>query len=173
MSFEPIGAITVVVGLFCLLLGRESVVIAFVVFCNLGSAAALLLGGANVQPAHLFLVFLMIATLFYRNISTLVLSSFRLPEAGFWLLCLTLYGVASSYILPRLFAGQTYIVPLGTSSHLITSDGVGSPGPGLQQFHAADLSHRRSGLFQCHHRFRIHQERDRDARESAHHLCGR
>ena len=25
MSFEPIGAITVVVGLFCLLLGRESV----------------------------------------------------------------------------------------------------------------------------------------------------
>ncbi|ACB26522.1 hypothetical protein ABID82_003873 [Methylobacterium sp. PvP062] len=134
MSFEPIGAITVVVGLFCLLLGRESVVIAFVVFCNLGSAAALLLGGANVQPAHLFLVFLMIATLFYRNISTLVLSSFRLPEAGFWLLCLTLYGVASSYILPRLFAGQTYIVPLGTSSHLITSDGVVPLGPVSSNF---------------------------------------
>ncbi|KQS82226.1 hypothetical protein ASG32_23395 [Methylobacterium sp. Leaf361] len=134
MSFEPIGAIAVVIGLFCLLFGRESVVIAFVVFCNLGSAAALLLGGANVQPAHLFLVFLMIATLFHRNISTQVLSSFRLPEPGFWLLCLTLYGVASSYILPRLFAGQTYIVPLGTSSHLITSDGVVPLGPVSSNF---------------------------------------
>ncbi|MEE7448881.1 hypothetical protein MRF4_14360 [Methylobacterium radiotolerans] len=134
MSFEPIGAITVVAGLFCLLFGTDSVVVAFVVFCNLGSAAALLLGGANVQPAHLFLLFLMIATLFYRNISTLVLRSFRLPEPGFWLLCLALYGVASSYVLPRLFAGQTYIVPLGTSSHLITSDGVVPLGPVSSNF---------------------------------------
>ena len=129
MSFEPIGAITVVIGLFCLLSGIPSIVIAFVVLCNLGSAAALLLGGANVQPAHLFLLFVVSATLFWRRMSTQVLGALRIPEPGFWLLCLVLYGLASSYVMPRLFAGQTFIVPLGSSEHLITSDGVVPLGP--------------------------------------------
>jgi hypothetical protein len=129
MSFEPIGAITVVVGLFCLLFGTPSVVIAFVVLCNLGSAAALLLGGANVQPAHLFLTFLVVSTLFWRRLATEILGALRIPQPGFWLLCLVLYGLASGYVMPRLFADRTFIVPLGASEHLITSDGVVPLGP--------------------------------------------
>ena len=129
MSFEPIGAITVVIGLFCLLFGLRSVVIAFVVLCNLGSAAAMLLGGANVQPSHLFLLFLVSATLFWRRMATRILAALRMPEPGFWLLCLVLYGLGSSYVMPRLFAGQTVIIPLGTSEHLITSEGVVPLGP--------------------------------------------
>ena len=134
MSFEPIGAITVILGLIGLLLGTRATVIAFVVICNLGSAAAILFGGANVQPAHLFLLFLMVATLTYREISTEVLRSLRFPEPGFWLLCLLVYGVASSYVMPRLFADQTLIVPLGISTHLITSDGVVPLGPVSSNF---------------------------------------
>lgn len=131
---EPIGAITFVIGLFCLLFGTPSVVIAFVVLCNLGSAAALLLGGANVQPAHLFLMFLVVSTLFWRRLATEILGTLRIPEPGFWLLCLVLYGVASGYVMPRLFADQTFIVPLGASEHLITSDGVVPLGPVSSNF---------------------------------------
>lgn len=129
MSFEPIGAITIVVGLFCLLFGTRSTVVAFVVFCTLGSAAALLLGGANVQPAHLFLVFLAVSTLFWRKTAIEMLEALKVTEPGFWLLCLVLYGVLSSYVMPRLFADATYIIPLGASTHLSTSDGAVPLGP--------------------------------------------
>lgn len=129
MSFEPIGAITIIVGLLCLTFGAHSTVIAFVAFCTLGSAAAFLIGGANIQPAHLFLIFLAVSTLFWRKFSTLILQSLRITEPGFWLLCLVFYGVLSSYVMPRLFAGTTYIVPLGTSSYSTNSDGVVPLGP--------------------------------------------
>ncbi|MDP4004398.1 hypothetical protein [Methylobacterium sp. NEAU K] len=134
MSFEPIGAITILVGLFCLLFGTRSTVMAFVIFCTLGSAAALLIGGANVQPAHLFLVFLAASTLFWRRTSVETLEALKITEPGFWLLCLVLYGVLSSYVMPRLFADQTYIVPLGASAHLATSDGVVPLGPVSSNF---------------------------------------
>lgn len=129
MSFEPIGLITVVVGLFCLLSGKSAVLTAFVLFCDLGSAAAILLGGANVQPAHLFLIFLCISTLFWRQIAVKVVAQFRFPEPAFWMLCLFLYGLASGYLMPRLFANQTLIVALGTTEHLITANGLVPLGP--------------------------------------------
>ena len=39
----------------------------------------------------------------------------RFPEPGFWLICLVIYGVTTGYLMPRLLAGSTQIVPLGTS----------------------------------------------------------
>lgn len=129
MSFEPIGAITIIVGLFCMLFGMRSTVSAFVVFCVLGSAAAVLIGGANVQPAHLFLGFLAISTLFWRKTSTKILEGLRITEPGFWFLCLVLYGVLSSYVMPRLFANETYIFPIGVSAHPISSNGSVPLGP--------------------------------------------
>ncbi|MGU3668889.1 hypothetical protein ACLBX9_32345 [Methylobacterium sp. A49B] len=129
MSIEPIGAITFILGLICLLLGTRAIVIAFLVVCVLGSAAAILFGSTGIAPAHVFLIFLVLANLSYRDVCAKVLNQLRFPEPGFWLLCLFLYGVASSYIMPRLFAGQTQIIPLGASSNLPTSEGTVPLGP--------------------------------------------
>ena len=129
MSLEPIGVITFILGIYCLLAGTRATVIAFVVFCTLGSAAALLLGGANVQPGHLFLLFLAVASLTWRKTSNNALLALRISEPGFWLLCLVLYGVMSSWLMPRLFTGDTYIVPLGSTDSLITVAGVVPLGP--------------------------------------------
>ncbi|MER2197197.1 hypothetical protein ABS771_17375 [Methylobacterium brachiatum] len=129
MSLEPIGIITFVIGFYCLLLGTRATTIAFIVICTLGSAAAILIGGANVQPAHLFLVFLALASLTWRKIANQALVAFRASEPGFWLLCLVIYGIFSSYLMPRLFAGETYIVPLGSTESLITVYGVAPLAP--------------------------------------------
>lgn len=129
MSFEPIGAITIGLGLLCLMLGRHATVLGFVVFCTLGSAAAILIGGANVPPAHLFLVFLAVATLCWRKLLANALTALKMSEPGFWFLCLVTYGVLSSYIMPRLFAGSTFIIPLGSTDHLATLDGIVPLGP--------------------------------------------
>ncbi len=81
------------------------------------------------QPAHLFLVFLAVSTLFWRKTAVEMLEALKITEPGFWLLCLVLYGVLSSYVMPRLFADETYIIPLGASAHLSTSDGAVPLGP--------------------------------------------
>lgn len=129
MSFEPIGAITIGVGLLCLLLGRHATVVGFVVFCTLGSAAAILVGSANVPPAHLFLVFLCVATLAWRRLLANAVMTLKVSEPGFWFLCLVIYGVLSSYVMPRLFTGSTFIVPLGASEYPTTFDGIVPLGP--------------------------------------------
>lgn len=134
MSIEPIGVITFVLGLLCLLLGTQAIIIAFLVVCVLGSAAAILFGGTGISPAHFFLIFVVLANLSYREVCTKVLKLLRFPEPGFWLLCLFLYGAASSYIMPRLFAGETQIIPLGATSYLPTSEGTVPLGPVSSNF---------------------------------------
>lgn len=124
MSLEPIGVITLLIGAYCMISGIRATVMSFVLLCTLGSAAALLLGGANVQPSHLFLVFLAAVSVTWRKIANNALTALRFSEPGFWLLCLVLYGILSSYLMPRLFLGNTYIVPLGSTGSLITSSGI-------------------------------------------------
>jgi hypothetical protein len=55
MSIEPIGLLTVIAGLLCLLLGHRSAFAILVVATLFGAAAAILVGPANIQPAHLLL----------------------------------------------------------------------------------------------------------------------
>lgn len=129
MSLEPIGLITLVIGLFCIAMGTRATSIAFICFCTLGSAAAILLGGANIQPAHLFLIFVAFSALSWKKILQNALEGFAAPKPGFWLLCFAVYGVLSSYLMPRLFNGATYIVPLGSTDTPITSSGVVPLGP--------------------------------------------
>lgn len=129
MSLEPIGIITLLLGIYCLLLGVQATATAFIMICTLGSAAAILIGGANVQPAHLFLLFLALASLTWRKMANQALVSLKASEPGFWLLCLVAYGIFSSYLMPRLFAYDTYIVPLGTTESLFTVYGVAPLAP--------------------------------------------
>ena len=58
MSIEPIGLLTFIIGLICLQLGYRATAATLVVATLLGSAAAILIGLANIPPAHILLAFL-------------------------------------------------------------------------------------------------------------------
>ncbi|MDP3740467.1 MAG: hypothetical protein Q8R02_23985 [Hyphomonadaceae bacterium] len=117
MSLEPIGLATIAIGLLCLWLGQRSASIVFVATAVFGSAAAVLIGGNNIQPAHLFLAFLAATVLLRRQEIAAAIATVRLPEPGFWFACLVVYGVIAAFVLPRLLAGSTLIVPLGISQY--------------------------------------------------------
>ncbi|WP_189637175.1 MULTISPECIES: hypothetical protein [unclassified Rhizobium] len=124
MSIEPIGIFTLALGLVGLALGYTSTAAIFVVLTIFGSAAAVLAGSANVQPAHLFLLFLAVATLAKRRRCEIVVRMLGFGKAGFWLACLVVYGAATAYFLPRLLAGQSLIIPLGVSEYPSTRGAV-------------------------------------------------
>lgn len=110
MSVQPIGLVTLVVGLCCLLFGPALAMRSLVVLSMFGAAAALFLGsGGQVQPAHLFLAFAVPTVLSRRNALRAALNSMTFPAAGFWLLCVALLGVVGAFLLPRLFAGATQV----------------------------------------------------------------
>jgi hypothetical protein len=115
MSIEPIGLITFIVGLICLQLGYQATVATLVVSTLLGSAAAILVGTANIPPAHLLLAFVAISTLTRRLETARMIRAISFPEPGFWLLCLVVYGILTGFAMPRLLSGTMPIIPLGTS----------------------------------------------------------
>ncbi|EUB99548.1 hypothetical protein PMI07_005829 [Rhizobium sp. CF080] len=124
MSLEPIGIFTLALGVLCLLLGSSSTVIVFVTLTVFGAAAAILAGSASIQPAHLFLGFLAFSTLSFQRDFAVALAEFKFPKPAFWLTCLLFYGAAAGFFAPRLFAGATNIIPLGTSDYPSTGGAV-------------------------------------------------
>ena len=113
MSIEPIGLVTFVVGLICLHLGYQATAVALVVATLLEAAAAIQIGGANIPPAHVMLAFLAASTFARRTETARAIEAIRFPEAGFWLMSLVIYGVITGYLMPRMLAGTTQIIPLG------------------------------------------------------------
>jgi hypothetical protein len=124
MSIEPIGFLTILVGLVCLQYGYLATAATFVVTTLFGAAAAILIGPANIQPAHFFLIFLAATTLGRPREATAAINAVSMPKAGFWLACLVIYGVVTAALVPRLFAGSTPIIPLGTSEYADTGSTV-------------------------------------------------
>ena len=124
MSIEPIGLLTIIVGLLCLQLGYLTTAATFVVTTLFGAAAAVLIGGANIQPAHLFLAFVAATALTRRRESAAAVIAIRMPQPGFWLMCLVIYGVFTGFVMPRLLAGTTEIIPLGVSEYADTGSTV-------------------------------------------------
>jgi len=124
MSIEPIGLLTVIAGLLCLQLGYLATASTLVVATLFGAAAAVLIGGANIQPAHLFLGFVAATVLTRRREAAHALTAIRMPEPGFWLMCLVIYGVVTGFVMPRLLAGSTAIIPLGVSEYADTGSTV-------------------------------------------------
>ncbi|SDT58333.1 hypothetical protein SAMN05444158_7245 [Bradyrhizobium canariense] len=124
MSIEPIGLLTIIAGLLGLLLGYRAAFATLVVATLFGAAAAVLIGPANIQPAHLLLAFVA-ATVFTRNHERAgAIDSIRFPKPGFWLMCLVLYGVVSAILIPRFLAGDAQIIPLGASEYAATGSTV-------------------------------------------------
>ncbi|KRB53060.1 hypothetical protein ASE04_07515 [Rhizobium sp. Root708] len=124
MSLEPIGIFTIVAGICCLLLGYPAAAMVFVVMTVFGAAAAIVAGAANIQPAHLFLLFFAIATLSWRKNAMTAMQALRPGQPAFWLACLVVYGAASGFFSPRLLAGATQIIPVGTSEYPATGGTV-------------------------------------------------
>lgn len=116
MSIEPIGVLTILIGLVCLMLGTGALVHGLAIMAVLGAAAAILVGAANIQPGHVMLVFLTFGVLSRRREAAAAIRALHPNEPGFWFACLVTYGVASAFLMPRVFAGITEIVPLGTTA---------------------------------------------------------
>ncbi|CCM78316.1 hypothetical protein [Rhizobium mesoamericanum] len=127
MGVEPIGIVTIALGLYCMALGQDATIKAFVTLTLLGAAAAFVVGSSSIQPAHLFLIFVALAAIRNKRPQALF-DAIQFGRPGFWLACLVLYGVLSAYFLPRLFADATFIVPLGVSDRPLTG-GVVPLGP--------------------------------------------
>ena len=116
MEVAPIGIITICLGLICLRLGQKETLYVFLCISLLGAASAIFLGtSGQIQPVHLFLVFL-IPHLFLKQSSlTKALTACAFPNPGFWLLSFTVVSVMGAYFNPRIFEGSTYIFAVGIS----------------------------------------------------------
>jgi hypothetical protein len=115
MSIEPIGIVAILCGLLCVLLGNGATVVTLAVTAVLGSAAAMFIGAANIQPGHVLLGFLVLGVITRERTAGAFVHALRLGEPGFWFALLVVYGVMSAYFAPRLLTGVTQIVPLGTT----------------------------------------------------------
>jgi len=124
MTIEPIGVVVIVIGLVCLALGYWVVSSTFVVATLFGSAAVMIVGSFNIQPAHFFLAFVALAALARQQEAQAAIKALRPPEPGFWLACLVALGVIGGVLLPRVFAGMTQIIPLGVSEYADTGSTV-------------------------------------------------
>ncbi len=128
MGVEPIGILTIVIGLLCLLRGSGPTIIGFSIFPVLGGAAALYFGSTGIQPGHLFLGFLMLSALWLHGNPVYTVDRAFRSQPFIWLLLLVAYGVLSGYFAPRLLQGTMDIVPIGAQVSAI-SNGTTPLGP--------------------------------------------
>jgi hypothetical protein len=124
MSIEPIGIAAILIGLFCLLLGNNASAVALAVAPVFGSAAAMFIGPANVQPGHVLLGFLALGIITRERESRAFIQSLSAGTPGFWFALLIVYGVMSAFFTPRLLSGITQIVPLGSTIFADTGSSV-------------------------------------------------
>ena len=120
MNIEPIGIISSIVIILCIYNSIEYATIAFIISTLLGSAAAALVGSANIQPAHMILIFVFIFMLSNDVYRTGILKSIIIPKPGFWFLCMVIYGIIGAFFFPRLMFEKTQIFPIGSTAYAET-----------------------------------------------------
>ncbi len=109
MSFEWIGAATLVAGIICLFDGRRFAIFALVLSTLLGAATASVLtflGSANLPPSHLLFGFVVLIAA-RRHFLGRVLASYAWPNPGWWLLFTLIYALIVTLFMPRILAGWT------------------------------------------------------------------
>jgi hypothetical protein len=119
MHIEPLGLLTVAIGLVGWLAGPCFLIGAFFVATLLGAAAAVVvtsLSSANIQPAYLLLGVVALYVVTRRRLRSAAIASLAFPDEGFWLMATALYGVLSAAFLPRIFAGLSCASPDPASS---------------------------------------------------------
>jgi len=109
MKIELIGLLTIALGMatFFAPVHRAFSIMVFSTLFGAGAAFSLPgLGGASVLVPSLFLVFYALR-MFLAHGEGPIIASLAPPRAGFWLLLLTAYAVASAFFLPRLMEDVT------------------------------------------------------------------
>lgn len=104
----PIALLVLLAGWFS---RGGSVLHALMLSCLFGAAAAVslpALGGAPITPAVMMLPFVVWRALQEQGAGGMG-RHLAFPGAGFWLLLLVVWGVASAWFLPRVFAGETLV----------------------------------------------------------------
>jgi hypothetical protein len=112
MQIEPLGLLTIAVGLIGWLAGLHFLIGALFVSTLLGAAAAInvtALGSANIQPAYLLLGFLVLYAAAQRQLRSEAIAALAFPKEGFWLAVTAAYAVLAAAFLPRIFEGLTYV----------------------------------------------------------------
>src|SRR5258708_3472944 len=112
MTIEPIGIISLVLGAACFLLASTFAVHTFVISTLFGASAAVVLtamSNANIQPAHLLLGFFVAHLATRKDVWHYGSNCLKFPQAGFWLLLTVVYGIICTLLIPRLFAGFSYV----------------------------------------------------------------
>jgi hypothetical protein len=112
MQIEALGIVAVAFGCLGWLLGPAFTIQVFLVSTLLGAAAAIVLtslGFATIQPAHLLLGFVVCSVISRQRSVRLIGRSAAFPNEGCWLLLTASYAVLSALLLPRIFAGSTYV----------------------------------------------------------------
>src|SRR6516164_741405 len=115
MNVEPIGMLTLILGLVGLLVEPTFIVYAFFGATLLGAGAAIILvflDGVTVQPANLLLGFLTVKLLSVRDIRAAMVRAVSVGSPGFWLVVTVTYATISAYVMPRVFRGLTLAVPV-------------------------------------------------------------
>ena len=129
MSVSLFGLLTLLLGIWCQFLSYRASVYTIFGLCVLGATAALdlpALGGASVTPANLFLGFLLLRLVSTRGGLATLLGRIGPRQPLFLFFLLTFWIIASGILLPRLFAGATFVFSLSRS---VTTDGVSPLGP--------------------------------------------
>ena len=120
MIIEPVGLVTLLIGLLVVWRGPQFGIYALTVSCLLGAAAVMklpALGDANIQPVHVILCCYALTILLARSAVTDCLKSVHFPGPGVWCVAFVLFCVLSALLLPRLFEGETQVLSLARSQN--------------------------------------------------------
>jgi hypothetical protein len=121
MTVEIIGIITLAVALIGMFCGPSFIVTAFSFATLLGSASAFNLQSVgDISPAHFLLGVVALKLLMDKTILQRTIRAISPGHPGFWLLLTVVYGLASAYFMPRIFAGQTSVFPVRIYFNAIT-----------------------------------------------------
>lgn len=123
---DLIGIITFLVGGLCLCFGPRFSSFAVLIASLLGSSAALTIGGASLQPAYILLGFVLVDLATRPKLVRLTMDAVTPFQPAFWLMLAVVYGTFASIIMPRLFAGATYVFAIGHAENG-TADTVLTP----------------------------------------------
>lgn len=120
MEVTFIGVVQLVVGTLIFLTGSLRHAFAFLLASGLfgGGAAVVLpaLGGSSIQPIHFACLFVYLRILAPRGgFLGMIPSAIRINR---WLVAYTLYGIATAFIAPRLFAGQINVAPMRADENM-------------------------------------------------------
>jgi hypothetical protein len=122
MTIEAVGVISLILGTLCFFFGLMFAVHALVISTLFGASTAVVLtamSNANVQPAHLLLGFFVAHLATRRNVWQHGLECLKFPRAGFWLLLTVIYGIVVTLLMPRFFAGLSYVYAIRSQGYIL------------------------------------------------------